>query len=53
MVSRRLLVTGHDAEEIYCLLIPKEGTELRFEGVIRVPYSQGFALDVQGKDWWN
>ena len=46
----RLLVTGHDAEEIYCLLIPKEGTELRFEGVIRVPFTgQGFALDVQGK----
>ena len=46
----RLLFTGHDAEEIYRLRIPKVGTELRFERVINVPFTgQGFALDVKGR----
>ena len=47
--QQRLLVTGHDAQEIYYLRIPQTGTVLKYESRTRVPFTgQGFAVDPLG-----
>lgn len=45
-----LLVTGHDANEIYVLHIPKNGGLLKYVTTRPVPFTgQGFAIDKPGK----
>jgi len=47
--QQRLLVTGHDAQEIYYLRIPQSGTVLKYDGKTPVPFTgQGFAVDPLG-----
>jgi hypothetical protein len=47
--QQRLLVTGHDAQEIYYLRIPQTGTVLEYIGKSPVPFTgQGFAVDPSG-----
>ncbi|MBT7919302.1 MAG: endonuclease [Planctomycetaceae bacterium] len=47
--QQRLLVTGHDAQEIYYLSIPQTGTVLKYVGKTPVPFTgQGFAVDPLG-----
>ena len=44
----RLLVTGHDEQEIYELLIPGRDEVLQYKRTIKVPFTgQGFAVDDQ------
>ena len=46
---QRLLVTGHDAQQIYYLRIPQTGTVLKYIGRTSVPFTgQGFAVDPIG-----
>jgi hypothetical protein len=47
--QQRLLVTGHDAQELYYLRIPQTGTVLEYIGKSPVPFTgQGFAVDPIG-----
>jgi len=47
--QQRLLVTGHDAQQIYYLRIPQTGTVLKYIGRTPVPFTgQGFAVDPIG-----
>ena len=44
----RLLVTGHDEQEIYELLIPGRDEVLQYNRTVKVPFTgQGFAVDDQ------
>ncbi len=46
----RLLVTGHDEQEIYVLKIPRKGNTLEFHQTIDVPFTgQGISVDSTGK----
>ena len=41
-----LLVTGHDAQEVYRLRLPEKGSELEFVATEKVPFTgQGIAID--------
>ena len=47
--QQRLLVTGHDAQELYYLRIPQTGTVLEYISKSPVPFTgQGFAVDPIG-----
>jgi len=47
--QQRLLVTGHDAQQIYFLRIPPVGAVLKYVGKTPVPFTgQGFAVDPIG-----
>ena len=47
--QQRLLVTGHDAQEVYYLRIPPAGAVLKYVGKTPVPFTgQGFAVDPIG-----
>ena len=45
-LGNELLVTGHDAQELYRLRVPSQGKMLDYRGKVRVPFTgQGIAAD--------